>query len=66
MWLKLEFPLTGEAKKQENRGRGRKGEREREGEDEQVSHTSKMFVSSSLVFPSGFCRLKATHSAVTR
>lgn len=27
MWLKLEFPLAGEAEKQENRGRG---ERQRE------------------------------------
>lgn len=29
MWLKLEFPLAGEAEKQENRGRGKK-EKERE------------------------------------
>lgn len=50
MWLKLEFPLAGEAEKQENRGRGRRESKRQK--DQQLSvYTAKAFISSSLSPP---------------
>lgn len=59
MWLKLEFPLAGEAEKQENRGWGKREKRGRGGLQLQV-YTR--FVSWSLGSSCHFRRRHALHA----